>query len=54
MQWKKPAGMKYTEMCIYIDNHIIDIVNPGENPEIEDTVYNYLWLFYFLSIRENL
>lgn len=44
MQWKKPAGMKYTEMCIYIDNHIIDIVNPGENPEIEDTVYNYLWL----------
>ena len=44
MQWKKDPGMKYTEMCIWIDSHIIDIVNPGENPEIEDKLYNYLWL----------
>lgn len=44
MQWKKDPNMKYTELCIYIDQHIIDIVNPGENPEIEDKVYNYLWL----------
>jgi len=44
MQWKKDPTMKYTDMCIYIDQHIIDIVNPGENPEIEDKVYNYLWL----------
>lgn len=44
MQWKKDPGMKYTEMCIWIDSHIVDIVNPGENPEIEDKLYNYLWL----------
>lgn len=44
MLWKKPANLKYTDLCIYIDSHIPDIVNPGENPEVEDTVYNYLWL----------
>lgn len=44
MQWKKDPNMKYTDMCIYIDAHITDIINPGENPEIEDKIYNYLWL----------
>ena len=44
MQWKKDPNMKYTDMCIWIDSHITDIVNPGENPEIEDKLYNYLWL----------
>lgn len=44
MQWKKDPKLKYTDLCIYIDKHIPDIVNPGENPEIEDRVYNYLWL----------
>lgn len=36
--------MKYTEMCMYIDQNIPKLVNPGEYPEIENTVYNYLWL----------
>lgn len=44
MQWKKDPKMKYTDLCIYIDNNIINIINPGEYPEIEDRVYNYLWL----------
>ena len=44
MLWKKPAGMKYTQMCMYIDEHVQEIVNPGENPELENTIYNYLWL----------
>ena len=44
MQWKKDPGMKYTDMCIWIDANIPNIVNPGENPEIEEKVYNYLWL----------
>lgn len=44
MQWKKDPHMKYTDMCIYIDAHIPDIINPGEHPDIEDKVYNYLWL----------
>lgn len=44
MQYKKDPKLKYTDLCIYIDSHIVDIVNPGENPDIEDKVYNYLWL----------
>lgn len=44
MQYKKDPKLKYTDLCVYVDAHILDIVNPGENPEIEDKVYNYLWL----------
>jgi len=44
MLWKKPAGLKYTELCIYIDNNIQNILVPGERPDIENTIYNYLWL----------
>lgn len=44
MLWKKPANMKYTDMCIFIDKNVPNIVTPGENPELENTIYNYLWL----------
>lgn len=44
MQWKKDANLKYTDLCIYIDENIPNIVNPGEHPEIENKIYNYLWL----------
>lgn len=44
MLWKKPNNMKYTDMCIFIDENVPKIVNPGENPELENTIYNYLWL----------
>jgi hypothetical protein len=42
--FKKPSGMKYTEMCQFIDANVPKIINPGENPELENTIYNYLWL----------
>jgi hypothetical protein len=44
MLWKKPSNLKYTDLCIYIDENVPKIVNPGENPELENTIYNYLWL----------
>jgi len=44
MQWKKDANQKYTDLCIYIDQHIADIAEEKKYPEIEDRVYNYLWL----------
>jgi hypothetical protein len=44
MLWKKPSHLKYTDLCIYIDENVPKIVNPGENPELENTIYNYLWL----------
>lgn len=42
MQWKKDPGKKYTDLCIYIDKNIPNIVEPGAHPDIENTVYNYL------------
>ena len=44
MLCKKPANMKFTDLCIFIDQNVPNIVNPGENPELENTIYNYLWL----------
>ena len=44
MLYKKPANMKYTSMCQYIDANVPKLVNSGEYPEIEATIYNYLWL----------
>lgn len=44
MLWKKPANLKYTDLCIFIDENVSKILNPGENPELENTIYNYLWL----------
>lgn len=42
MQWKKPNDMRYTEMCMYIDENIPKIADAGKYPEIEAKVYNYL------------
>jgi hypothetical protein len=44
MIYKKPANLRYTQLCQYIDANVPKIANPGEFPEIENTVYNYLWL----------
>ncbi len=44
MLYKKPSNMKYTDMCQYIDANVPKLANPGEYPEIEGTIYNYLWL----------
>jgi hypothetical protein len=29
---------------MFIDENVPKIVTPGENPELENTIYNYLWL----------
>lgn len=42
--WKKDPKLKYTDLCIFIDENIPKIATPGEYPEIENQVYNYLWL----------
>lgn len=44
MLYKKPSSLKYTDLCVYIDQNVPKLANPGEYPEIESTVYNYLWL----------
>jgi len=55
MIWKKPANIKYTEMCQYIDANVVTIANAGQNPEVEDRVYNYLWLLVkALAIKKHM
>lgn len=44
MLWRKEANMKYTDMCIFVDQNVPNIINPGENPDLENKIYNYLWL----------
>ena len=44
MLWKKPSNLKYTELCMFIDAHIKEILTPGEKPELENQIYNYIWL----------
>lgn len=44
MLFKKPNHLKYTDLCVFIDQNVPKIVNPGENPELENLIYNYLWL----------
>ena len=39
---EKGPRKKYTDLCIYIDKNIPNIVESGEHPDIENTVYNYL------------
>lgn len=44
MIWHKPQDLRYTQLCMYIDENLEKIKVPGENPDIENTIYNYLWL----------
>lgn len=44
MLFKKPPNLKYTSLCIYIDENASKLTNAGEYPEVENTIYNYLWL----------
>ena len=55
MQWRKPANMRYTQMCQFIDAHVTEIVEAGKNKELEDTIFNYLWLLVkALAIKKKL
>lgn len=55
MIWRKPNNVKYTELCIFVDNNILNIVNPGEHPEIENKVWNFIYLIIkALAIKKRL
>lgn len=53
-QMHKDPNMKYTDMCIYIDDNMDKIVNTGEYPEVENRVYEYLYhILYALACKQN-
>lgn len=41
--FKKPAGLKYTTMAIYIDQRLKDYKNHPLTRDEEDTIYKYLY-----------
>lgn len=52
--YNRPEGLKYTDMCIYIDANIDKILNEGEHPEIESRIFEYLYhILYALSCKAN-
>lgn len=58
MLWKKPTGMSYCDMCIWIDKSgVIPRIaeEKGKYPKDEDLVYNYLWLLTkMLAIKKHM
>jgi len=44
MIFKKPENLRYVDMCIYVDKNVPQLLDPDCPTEIQDTIYNYLWL----------
>lgn len=50
--YNRPRGLKYTDMAIYIDEHLKDITEFDVNYEVEAKVYEYLYhIIYALSYK---
>lgn len=48
MLYKKPNGMKYTEMAIFIDNNIRNF----DDKSAQEKCFEYMWhLFYILAVK---
>lgn len=44
MMWKRPSGVKVTSLCIFIDKNIDKICGEERDEELENKIYNYIWL----------
>lgn len=50
--FNKPANLKYTDLAIYIDANAHKIINEGEFPLVEATIYEYLYhIVYALACK---
>ena len=52
--FNKPKGLKYTDMCIYIDKNLPLIVEQGKNPTVEDKIYEYLYHIVYALARKGM
>jgi len=52
VMFNKPANLKYTDLAIYIDANAYKLKNGGEYPEVESTIYEYLYhIVYALACK---
>lgn len=50
--YHKPAGLKYTDLAIYIDANAYKIKEEGEYPEVESRIYEYFYhIVYALACK---
>jgi len=50
--FNKPANLKYTDLAIYIDENAHKIKNQGQYPQVESTIYEYLYhIVYALACK---
>lgn len=50
MLYKKPPNMRYTQMCMFIDNNI-----RSEDKRVKETCFEYLWhIFYILAVKQKM
>lgn len=51
--YNKTNNLKYTELCMYIDAHMSEVTNVGEHPDIEATIFEYLYhIIYALACKK--
>lgn len=54
MVWRRPSGTSIVALCIEVDNNIDKIVVPELYPELENKIYNDIWLIVrSLSQKKN-
>lgn len=54
-QFHKPPDLKYTDLCIYIDEHMHLCKEAGKYPEVETRIFEYLYhIVYALSLKDNM
>ena len=53
MTYNKPDNLKYTDMAIYIDANIDKILEAGKNPDVESTIFQYIYFIcYVLACKK--
>ena len=50
--FNKPAGLKYTDLAIYIDANAYKIKDEGAYPEVESKIYEYLYHLVYALARK--
>lgn len=40
MKWRKDPNLRYTQLCMFVDENVPKIAEAGKYPDIENEVYN--------------